>query len=166
MNLIKGGNFNMEVATFAAGCFWGVEATFKSVIGVKETTVGYIGGTVKDPSYEEVCTGNTGHAEAVEVQYNPEEVNYIELLEIFWANHNPTTLNREGPDVGSQYRSAIFYHTEEQKQKAVNSKQKLNNSECYETEIVTEINPATTFYPAEEYHQDYLEKNSGGCNLS
>lgn len=155
----------MEVATFAAGCFWGVEAVFKSVTGVKDTTVGYIGGTVEEPSYEAVCTGNTGHAEAVEVKYKPEEINYTELLEIFWANHDPTTLNREGPDVGSQYRSAIFYHTEEQKQKAVKSKQKLNSSDRYEAEIVTEINPATTFYPAEEYHQNYLEKNGGGCNL-
>jgi peptide-methionine (S)-S-oxide reductase len=151
----------METATFAAGCFWGVEAVFKKLEGVKETRVGYTGGSVEEPTYEEVCTGETGHAEAVEIKYNPAEISYEELLENFWANHDPTTLNREGVDVGTLYGSAIFYHTEEQKEKALESKEKLDNSACYQDPIVTEINPAGDFYEAEEYHQDYLEKQSG-----
>ncbi|MBM7556429.1 peptide-methionine (S)-S-oxide reductase MsrA [Halanaerobacter jeridensis] len=148
----------MDRAIFAAGCFWGVESKFKEVAGVTETTVGYTGGSTVEPSYEEVCNGDTGHAEAVEVIYDEEEVPYQELLDLFWECHNPTTLNREGPDVGRQYRSAIFYTSEEQKKLAQQSKEDLNNSVTYDDPIVTEIEEAGPFYEAEEYHQDYLDK--------
>lgn len=148
----------MERAIFAAGCFWGVEAELKQVDGVEDTTVGYTGGNVADPSYEEVSTGKTGHAEAVEVVYEPQEVSYQELLDTFWQIHNPTTLNREGPDIGSQYRSVIFYTNQEQKEVAQESKEELDNSSQYDKPIVTEIKTAEEFYKAEEYHQDYLEK--------
>lgn len=146
----------MARAIFAAGCFWGVEAKFKEVDGVEDTTVGYTGGKTVEPSYEEVCTGETGHAEAVEVIYDSAEVSYQELLDLFWQIHNPTTLNREGPDIGSQYRSAIFYTTEKQKELAQKSKERLDNSAKYDDAIVTEIKEAGPFYKAEEYHQDYL----------
>ncbi|MCV6638316.1 peptide-methionine (S)-S-oxide reductase MsrA [Candidatus Albibeggiatoa sp. nov. NOAA] len=148
----------MEIATFAAGCFWGVEATFQNVKGVQQTRVGYTGGTAPNPSYEMVCTGRTGHAEAIEVTYDENVVGYETLLNIFWQNHNPTTLNRQGPDRGTQYRSAIFYHTEAQKQIASLSKQQLGQSGAWPNPIVTEITPASEFYAAEDYHQRYLEK--------
>jgi len=146
-------------ATFAAGCFWHVEDLLDKTKGVKSTKAGYIGGKLPNPTYEEVCSDQTGHAEAVEVEYNPDEISYQELLDIFWNNHNPTTLNRQGPDVGIQYRSAIFYHDEEQKEIAERSKQALEQSGKYERPIVTEIVPAPLFYKAEEYHQKYFKKH-------
>ena len=146
-------------ATFGAGCFWHVEDLLNKTKGVNSTAVGYIGGNIPNPTYEEVCTDKTGHAEAVEVDYNPEEISFEELLEVFWSNHNPTTLNRQGPDVGIQYRSAIFYHDEKQKEIAENSKQLLAKSGKYDDPIVTEIVPAPTFYKAEEYHQKYFKKH-------
>jgi len=149
-------------ATFAAGCFWHVEEIFRKTSGVKSTQVGYSDGVTKNPTYEDVCTDSTGHAEAVEVDYNPQEVSYEELLKIFWNNHNPTTLNRQGPDVGKQYRSAVFFHTPEQKKAAIEMKEKLNPiaREKFQRDIVTEIKPASDFYRAEEYHQQYFAKSS------
>ena len=149
-------------ATFAAGCFWHVEEIFRKTSGVKSTQVGYSDGVTKNPTYEDVCTDSTGHAEAVEVDYNPQEVSYEELLKIFWNNHNPTTLNRQGPDVGKQYRSAVFFHTPEQKKVAMEMKEKLNPTarEKFQSDIVTEIKPASDFYRAEEYHQQYFAKSS------
>ena len=148
----------METATFAAGCFWGVEAAFRQVQGVTSTVVGYTGGTFRDPSYKDVCTGKTGHAEAVQVSYDPSRVSYDDLLAVFWENHDPTTMNRQGPDVGSQYRSAIFFHTPEQQAAAVTSKGRLEASGRLVGPVVTEIVQASEFYRAEEYHQQYLEK--------
>ena len=145
-------------ATFGAGCFWHVEDLLSKTKGVKSTQVGYTGGQLPNPTYEEVCTDKTGHAEAVEVEYNPDEISYNELLDIFWNNHNPTTLNRQGSDVGIQYRSAIFYHNAEQKEIAEKSKQTLDKSGQYENPVVTEITPAPSFYKAEEYHQKYFKK--------
>ena len=149
-------------ATFAAGCFWHVEEIFRKTSGVKSTQVGYSDGATKNPTYEDVCTDTTGHAEAVEVDYDPQEVSYEELLKIFWNNHNPTTLNRQGPDVGKQYRSAVFFHTPEQKKAAMEMKEKLNPiaREKFQSDIVTEIKPASDFYRAEEYHQQYFAKSS------
>ena len=149
-------------ATFAAGCFWHVEEIFRKTSGVKSTQVGYSDGVTKNPTYEDVCTDATGHAEAVEVDYDPQEVSYEELLKIFWNNHNPTTLNRQGPDVGKQYRSAVFFHTPEQKKAAMEMKEKLNpiTREKFQGDIVTEIKPASDFYRAEEYHQQYFAKFS------
>ena len=146
-------------ATFGAGCFWHVEDLLHKTKGVKSTAVGYIGGQLPNPTYEEVCTDKTGHAEAVEVDYDPDKISYKELLDVFWENHNPTTLNRQGPDVGIQYRSAIFYHNEKQKEIAENSKKSLEKSGKYDSPIVTEIVPAPTFYKAEEYHQKYFKKH-------
>ena len=146
-------------ATFGAGCFWHVEDLLAKTKGVKSTRVGYTGGQLPDPTYEDVCTDRTGHAEAVEVEYDPDEISFDELLNVFWSNHNPTTLNRQGPDVGIQYRSAIFYHNEEQKQLAEKSKKELDGSGKYSSPIVTEIVPAPKFYKAEEYHQKYFQKN-------
>ncbi len=161
--LLSEGN---EIATFAAGCFWGVEATFRKVKGVKYTQVGYTGGDYENPGYRDVCGGKTGHAEAVEVIFDPEEVSYEKLLELFWAMHDPTTLNRQGPDIGSQYRSAIFYHNEEQKNAALASKINQQKSGEFKSGIVTEIVPAGTFYRAEEYHQQYFEKTGrGACGI-
>lgn len=148
----------MQKATFAAGCFWHVEEAFRQLKGVISTTVGYIGGTLKDPTYEDVCTNRTGHAEAVEVSFDENEISYDDLLNVFWENHDPTTKNRQGPDAGTQYRSAIFYHNSEQKTAADASKKKLDASGKYKKKIVTEITQATTFYPAEDYHQHYLAK--------
>jgi len=148
----------LELATFAAGCFWGVEEAFRTVSGVKETAVGFMGGTTKKPSYAEVCTDRTGHAEVVQMKFDPSEVPYEKLLEIFWGIHDPTQRNRQGPDIGSQYRSAIFCHNEEQKRLAEESKKKLDDSGKYSQKIVTEICPAGEFYMAEEYHQKYLMK--------
>jgi peptide-methionine (S)-S-oxide reductase len=156
----------MEKATFAAGCFWGVEEAFRRAKGVKSTTVGYSGGKVESPDYHSVCSGTTGHAEAVQVEYDPDEVTYDQLLDAFWANHNPTTPNRQGPDVGEQYRSAIFFHTPEQETAAKASKEKLDESGKLRKPIVTEITPASTFWRAEEYHQRYLEKRGlSSCHL-
>ncbi|MEX0749523.1 MAG: peptide-methionine (S)-S-oxide reductase MsrA [Dehalococcoidia bacterium] len=151
-------NDAIEKATFGAGCFWGVEAAFRQIKGVKSTAVGFMGGALDDPTYEDVCYRDTGHAEVVEVQFDPELVPYAALLDVFWENHDPTTLNRQGPDVGEQYRSAIFYHSPEQQRAATDSKDALERDGRYRRPIVTEITPAATFYPAEEYHQQYLEK--------
>jgi peptide-methionine (S)-S-oxide reductase len=147
-----------QKATFGAGCFWGVEAAFRRVKGVAGAAAGYMGGTLDKPTYEDVCTDRTGHAEVVQVEYDPAQVSYDELLKVFWDNHNPTTLNRQGPDVGTQYRSVVFYHTPEQQAAAQASKEKLQASGRFPRPIVTEITPAATFYRAEEYHQQYLEK--------
>lgn len=147
-----------EKATFAAGCFWGVEETFRTTPGVTGTRVGYSGGTLEHPTYEQVCYANTGHAEAVEVTFDPSLVSYDHLLDIFWSNHNPTTRNRQGPDVGSQYRSVIFFHSPEQKKRAEASRKALEETGKWKAPIVTEIIPAAPFYPAEDYHQQYLMK--------
>ena len=144
-------------ATFAAGCFWHVEGLFRKVKGVSSATSGYTGGATPNPSYDDVCTDRTGHAEAVQVEYDPEQISYAELLKVFWENHNPTTLNRQGPDVGTQYRSAIFYHDPEQENAAKESMKNLQES-MPEKKIVTEITPAKEFFKAEEYHQRYFEK--------
>ena len=148
----------MEKATFAAGCFWGVEEAFRQVKGVVSTAVGYTGGSFNNPRYEDVCSGKTGHAEAMEIEYDPSRVSYDELLTVFWENHDPTTLNRQGPDIGTQYRSAIFFHTPEQKAAAIASKENLQKSGRYKNPISTEITPASQFYRAEDYHQQYFEK--------
>ena len=148
----------MEKATFGAGCFWGVEAAFRQIKGVKATAVGYMGGKLKDPTYQDVCTDRTGHAEVVEVEFDPSEVSYDDLLRVFWDNHDPTTLNRQGPDTGTQYRSVIFYHTPQQEAAAKASKEALAKSGRYKRPIVTEIVPAPEFWRAEDYHQQYLEK--------
>jgi peptide-methionine (S)-S-oxide reductase len=147
-----------EKTTFAAGCFWGVEAAFRQIKGVVGTQVGYTGGTTENPTYKEVCSDRTGHAEAVEVEFDPDQVSYEELLRVFWENHDPTQLDRQGPDYGSQYRSAIFFHTPEQEAAARASKAALEASGQYRRPIVTQIVPAPEFYRAEEYHQQYLEK--------
>ena len=148
----------MEKATFGAGCFWGVEEAFRKVEGVVSTAVGYCGGALEHPTYEDVCTDSTGHAEAVEVEYDPARISYEELVELFWSIHDPMTLNRQGPDIGTQYRSAIFYHSPEQKAQAEASKEKLQKSGRFRRPIVTEITPAKKFYRAEEYHQQYFAK--------
>jgi len=148
----------MEKATFGAGCFWGVEAAFRQIKGVVSTSVGYSGGALKNPTYRDVCSDRTGHAEVVEVVYDPERVDYDRLLQVFWENHNPTTLNRQGPDIGTQYRSAIFFHSPEQEATARASKAALEKSGRYSRPVVTEITPAQEYYPAEDYHQQYLEK--------
>jgi peptide-methionine (S)-S-oxide reductase len=156
----------MEKATFGAGCFWGVEAAFRQIKGVKATAVGYMGGKLKDPTYQDVCTDRTGHAEVVEVEYDPSEVSYEELLRVFWDNHDPTTLNRQGPDTGTQYRSIVFYHTPEQEAAAKASKDTLAKSGRYKQPIVTEITAAPEFWKAEDYHQQYLEKRGlAHCHL-
>ena len=156
----------LEKATFGAGCFWGVEEAFRKVKGIISTTVGYMGGSMKNPSYEDVCTDTTGHVEAVQVEYDPNIVSYEKLLDTFWNVHDPTTPNQQGPDVGTQYRSVIFFHTEEQKKKAIASKEKLEKSGKYTRHVVTEIIKATTFYKAEEYHQKYLMKRGlGVCHI-
>jgi peptide-methionine (S)-S-oxide reductase len=149
----------MEKATFGAGCFWHVQEAFRHLKGVTSTTVGYMGGTLKNPTYEDVCTDKTGHAEVVEILYHPETISYEDLLNVFWDIHDPTTQNRQGPDIGTQYRSVIFYHTLEQKTMAESSKKNLEQSRKYKKKIVTEITEATPFYPAEEYHQQYLAKH-------
>jgi peptide-methionine (S)-S-oxide reductase len=148
----------MEKATFAAGCFWGVEGAFSKVEGVESTLVGYTGGHVDDPGYEDVCSDTTGHTEAVQIEYDPSRISFEQLLEIFWNIHDPTTPDRQGPDVGSQYRSAVFFHSPEQEVAALASKEKLEGSGHFSHPIVTEIAPASEFYPAEEYHQRYYER--------
>ena len=150
---------NFDTATFANGCFWCTEAIFEELKGVESATSGYSGGKVKNPTYKEVCTGATGHAECIQIVYNPAIISFDELLEVFWKTHDPTTLNRQGADVGTQYRSAIFYHNEEQKAKAEKYKIALNKSGAFNDPIVTEIVPFTIFYPAEDYHQQYFELN-------
>ena len=151
----------MEKATFGVGCFWGPEEIFRKLDGVTATSVGYMGGNLENPTYEEVCTGRTGHAEVVDVEFDPSRIAYEELLEVFWACHDPTTLNRQGPDIGTQYRSVLFFYSPEQEAAARASKQKLERGGRYRGEIVTEIIPASTYYPAEEYHQRYVEKRRG-----
>ncbi len=148
----------MKKATFGAGCFWGVEATFRKVAGVRSARVGYSGGSVENPTYEDVCSGKTGHAEVVQVEYDPLEVSYEDLLEVFWDCHDPTTVNRQGPDIGTQYRSAVFFHEADQELTAITSKEKLQSFGRYPSPIVTEITSAEAFYLAEDYHQRYLEK--------
>ena len=148
----------MATATFGAGCFWGVEAAFRQVPGVLSTAVGYAGGSLAKPTYEQVCSGRTGHAEVVQVEYDPDQVSYEQLLDVFWSNHDPTQLNRQGPDIGTQYRSVIFAHDAEQAELARASKAELDTSGRFRRPIVTEVEPYMDFYRAEEYHQQYLEK--------
>lgn len=156
----------MATATFGAGCFWGVEEVFRKTPGVTETAVGYMGGTLERPSYEDVCTDRTGHAEVVQVEFDPAQVGYERLLEIFWQVHDPTTLNRQGPDVGRQYRSVVFTHDEEQRRVATDVKERLQAGGRFRRPIVTEIAPAATFWRAEEYHQKYVQKQGGSsCHL-
>ena len=156
----------MAKATFAAGCFWGVEATFRQMPGVNSTRVGYLGGKTENPNYKEVCSNTTGHAEAVEVEFDPAKVGYADLLKVFWENHDPTQLNRQGPDWGTQYRSAIFFHSPEQEAEAKASKESLEKAHHYSKPIVTQIVPAVTFYAAEDYHQQYLEKRGlASCHI-
>jgi peptide-methionine (S)-S-oxide reductase len=160
------GSFFMAIAIFAAGCFWGVEATFRQLPGVISTRVGYTGGQLANPTYKDVCTDRTGHAEAVEVEYDPSRLSYQKLLDVFWENHDPTQLNRQGPDWGTQYRSAIFFTTPEQEAAARASKERLEKSGRYNKPIVTQIVPASTFYEAEDYHQQYLEKRGlASCHI-
>lgn len=147
-----------EKATFGAGCFWGVESTFRNIEGVTDVTVGYAGGKTENPTYDDVCSDATGHAEVVQVEFDPAIISYEKLLDVFWSSHNPTTLNRQGPDVGTQYRSVIFYHSPEQRAAAEASKAALEKSGKFRSPIVTAIEPAPKFYRAEEYHQRYLEK--------
>ncbi|HEY2711798.1 MAG TPA: peptide-methionine (S)-S-oxide reductase MsrA [Chthoniobacterales bacterium] len=149
----------IEKATFGAGCFWGVEETFRATPGVTNATSGYAGGTTENPSYRDVCSHTTGHAEVVEVEFDPAQVSYEQLLDVFWSNHDPTTLNRQGPDIGDQYRSVVFYHSPEQKAAAEAKKGALDKSGRFRRPIVTQIEPAPTFYRAEEYHQQYLRRN-------
>jgi len=157
----------MALATFAAGCFWGVEAAFQNIDGVLQTTVGYSGGHTQNPTYKQVCNGDTGHAESLTLEYDPTRVSYEQLLDIFWQIHNPTQLNRQGPDIGSQYRSIIFYHTQEQEQQALASKEALGKTGKYKNSIVTEIIPAQPFYNAEDYHQRYYEKHGiSSCHIN
>lgn len=154
------------IATFGAGCFWGVEETFRQTPGVTDTAVGYMGGTLQNPTYEMVCTDSTGHAEVVQVTYDPDKVSYDQLLKIFWDNHNPTTVNRQGPDIGTQYRSVIFYHDDEQKSVAETSKAELEASGKWKQPVVTAIEPAKEFWKAEEYHQQYLAKRGlDSCHI-
>ncbi len=156
----------MEKTTFGAGCFWGVEAEFRKVKGVTSTAVGYMGGVLESPTYEDICTDRTGHVEVVQIEYDPKIVSYKEILDVFRDIHDPTQLNRQGPDVGTQYRSVIFYHTEEQKALAQKSKENLQNPGKYKNEIATEISAASTFYRAEEFHQKYYEKHGiTGCKV-
>lgn len=154
----------LKQATFAAGCFWGVEVAFRRVDGVVSTQVGYTGGTLKNPTYRQVCNGDTGHAEAVLVTYDPAKVSFPELLDAFWSCHDPTTVDRQGPDYGSQYRSAIFFHDAEQEQQAKASIDEVNTSKVFDDEIVTEVTVASTFYPAEDYHQQYFDKQGSSAN--
>ena len=155
----------MEKATFATGCFWGVEDAFTGIPGVVATRVGYTGGHMENPSYRDVCGHATGHAEAVEVTFDSQRISYEQLLDIFWSSHDPTQLNRQGPDMGDQYRSAIFYHTEEQRRVAEESLERLDRSGRLRRRIVTVIVPVATFWEAEEYHQKYHQKHGGGCGF-
>jgi peptide-methionine (S)-S-oxide reductase len=152
-------NSNIETATFGAGCFWCVEAVFQRLNGVLSSKSGYSGGSVKNPSYKEVCNGTTGHAEVIQVTYDKTKVSFDELLEVFWKTHDPTTLNRQGNDYGTQYRSVIFYHNDEQKKLAEKYKEEINKSGAYPGPVITEITSFTNFYPAEDYHQNYYNEN-------
>ena len=164
--LVMANETENKKAVFAAGCFWGVESTFQQMDGVKSTTVGYIGGKVKNPSYELVCTGLTGHAEAVEVVYNPNEVTFEKLLDAFFELHDPTTLNRQGPDIGTQYRSAAYFSNDDEKQIIESKINALNESGKFSSKVVTEVEPILDFYHAEEYHQDYYKKRGiDGCAI-
>lgn len=155
----------MAVATFGGGCFWGVEEVYRALEGVHKTSVGYMGGTVDKPSYQQVCTGRTDHAEVVQIDYDPNTVSYEALIDLFFLNHNPTEWNRQGPDVGTQYRSVIFYHDDEQKASAIKAKEKLQNSGKWKRDIVTLIEPACDYFEAEDYHQQYLAKRGlGSCH--
>ncbi len=159
---IKGNSMeeiNKETATFGSGCFWCVEAVFQRLEGVEEVLSGYSGGEIPNPTYEQVCSGNTGHAEVIQIVFNPQKITFTELLEVFWSTHDPTTLNRQGNDVGTQYRSAIFYHNEQQKKLAEEYKKKLTEEEIFDDPIVTEISKFEKFYIAENYHQDYYDNN-------
>ena len=158
MNMSNEKEMSLETATFGAGCFWGVEAAFRQIDGVTRTRVGYSGGTLAHPTYEDVCSHTTGHAEVVEVTYDPERVSYDDLLDVFWMKHNPTTRNRQGLDIGSQYRSAVFFHSADQEAAAIRTRDELQEKLHWPKKIVTEIVPATEFYEAEDYHQQYLEK--------
>jgi peptide-methionine (S)-S-oxide reductase len=160
-------NLNLEKATFGGGCFWCTEAIYERVEGVHKVVSGYAGGNVKNPTYKQVCDGTTGHAEVIQISYDPKVISYDELLEIFFKTHDPTTLNRQGADVGTQYRSVVFYHTDEQKKKAEYYKTELDKSGAWDNPIVTEISPLNNYYPAEDYHQDYYENNSnqGYCSF-
>jgi peptide-methionine (S)-S-oxide reductase len=149
----------LETATFANGCFWCTEAVFQNLKGVEKVTSGYCGGHVENPTYEEVCNKGTGHAECIQIEYDPSQISFDELLEVFWKTHNPTTLNRQGNDIGPQYRSAIFYHNEEQKEKSEKYKEALNKSGVFDAPIVTTIEPFTVFYPAENYHKNYYQNH-------
>jgi peptide-methionine (S)-S-oxide reductase len=164
--LVMANNTENKKAVFAAGCFWGVESTFQQMDGVKSTTVGYIGGKVKNPSYELVCTGLTGHAEAVEIVYDPNEVSFEKLLDTFFELHDPTTLNRQGPDIGTQYRSAAYFSNDDEKQIIESKINALNESGKFSSKVVTEVEPILNFYDAEEYHQDYYKKRGiDGCAI-
>lgn len=153
-----------ELATFAAGCFWGVQDLFDELKGVTNTTVGYTGGHTKDPTYKEVCSDKTGHAEAIQIEYDPEKISYNQLLTKFWKIHDPTQTNRQGPDIGSQYRSEIFYHNEDQRKAAIKSKNLLEER-IGKGKVATEITANSEFYKAEEYHQKYYKKNGGSCSI-
>jgi peptide-methionine (S)-S-oxide reductase len=156
----------MEVATFGAGCFWGVEETFRQLTGVTKTEVGYSGGNFEDPGYKDVCSGETGHAEVVRIEFDPQKISYDALLKVFWQNHDPTTLNRQGPDIGTQYRSVIFYHSDQQRLQAERSLAEISSSGRFSRPIVTVIEPAGEFYRAEEYHQQYLAKRGlSSCHI-
>jgi peptide-methionine (S)-S-oxide reductase len=165
--LIENDNKYMEIATFAGGCFWCTEAIFLEIKGVKKVVSGYIGGTTLNPTYSEICTGTTGHAEAIQITFDPSEVGFEDLLEVFFGTHDPTTLNRQGADVGTQYRSAIFYHSEDQMKKAQNYITLIAKEKLYDREIVTKVSPATKFYDAEDYHQNYYNQNAsqGYCQM-
>jgi peptide-methionine (S)-S-oxide reductase len=166
MNVSEEKSTKLQKADFAAGCFWHIEDAFRKVPGVVSTAAGFEGGKTESPTYKEVCTDKTGHAETVEVTYDPSKVSYEKLLDVFWSIHDPTTVNRQGPDVGSQYRSAIFYYTREQEEAAKRSKEKIEKSGRFGRPIVTQILPATKFWKAEEYHQQYLEKNkNASCGI-
>lgn len=158
---------NLETATFAGGCFWCVEAVYQRIKGVEEVVSGYIGGHVPSPTYQQICSGNTGHAEAIQIKFDPAVISYDQLLDVFWRAHDPTTLNRQGADVGTQYRSAIFYHSEAQKEAAEASKKQTDESDLYPDPIVTEISEASIFYQAEDYHQNYFNENrrQGYCQV-
>lgn len=160
-------NATTDTATFGTGCFWCTEAIFQQLDGVIKVTSGYSGGQIKNPTYKEVCSGNTGHAECLNIVYDPAKISFDELLEVFWQTHDPTTLNRQGNDVGTQYRSVIFYHNDEQKAKAEKYKSELNKSGAFDDAIVTTLEPSTTFYPAEDYHQNYYNNNGseGYCQI-
>lgn len=156
----------MAKATFGAGCFWGVEEIFRKIPGVTSTSVGYTGGITENPTYEDVCTDKTGHAEVVDIDFDPNVVSYQNLLKVFFENHNPTTLNQQGPDIGTQYRSAVFYHDEEQKSQAERMKKELDQSGKFRKPIVTEVTAAKKYYPAEQYHQKYLQKRGiDSCHI-